>query len=149
MTEDLTAPTTVADHLRAAARIWCQQHSDEVDGLTECYATSSNSFLIEAESAWSDVAWSFVADRRKRCQDDPIPGTGWGVYHLIGHDERIIYVGMSGRPQQRISAHRLEFGPHILRVEWYPCATRVEAYELEGERIAEHAPPFNVQRMPR
>lgn len=145
---DSSPRLTLNDHLRVAARLWCEQNMDDVATLSQSYATSSNGYIGLAEQIMCEVmAEVYARHLEGLTPDDPLPD-GWAVYHLVGHDERILYIGMTGRPAQRLSSHRREFGAHLCRVEWYPCENRVEAYELEGERIALHRPPFNVARVP-
>lgn len=108
-------------------------------GKTIDWLTDRARYLIDA------VAFLDAEDRP--CWG--LPPSGWGVYHLIGKNNRLLYVGMTGRPLGRAREHLSEFGVEIIKdIEWYPCRNRRRALELEAERIAELRPPLNIAGLP-
>lgn len=72
------------------------------------------------------------------------PPRGFAVYRLYGHDDRLLYVGRTGQPRQRMRAHLNTRGPELLaRWEMVGCATHDEMCRLEVELIDRLQPPLN------
>lgn len=76
-----------------------------------------------------------------------LPGP-WGeyVYVLRAADGEAIYVGMTGHPFQRVTAHMGQpWFEEVAAVELHECADRAAARALEREMIRTEGPRVNVQ----
>jgi hypothetical protein len=77
-----------------------------------------------------------------------------GVYRFFDGSGRLLYIGQSASLRDRLGSYRhvtperhprrtLRLVARIYRIEWEPCATAIEAIELERVLLLEHRPPFN------
>lgn len=78
-----------------------------------------------------------------------LPDCAWGVYQLIDHAGRVLYVGMTGRPKARVLQHLREFGERIDWVDFQRFSSRVDAYDAETALIRALVPPMNIAKAPR
>jgi hypothetical protein len=78
-------------------------------------------------------------------QQDNWPGTGESVaYWFTDGDGQPLYVGSTGDLQRRASEHeRKVWYPRATELRWICCASRAQAFRLEGQLIERLAPPFN------
>ncbi len=90
-----------------------------------------------------------------RARLDDVPGTP-GVYHLLGADGRLLYVGKATRLRERLgayfansrghSARVLDLIRHVYDFRVTETGSELAASLLEARQIRELKPPYNRQR---
>lgn len=143
--------------LEMAAESWFEEMGDDELRLvlSQPYSTADNAFLVAAEAAFLNGRRILAAELSQRDQEaaaelaksPEVPDQAWGVYVLIGPLGEPFYVGMTGRPQQRLARHRREFGENVSAIHWNPAETRREALELETALIGELRPRMNIAKV--
>jgi DNA polymerase-3 subunit epsilon len=86
---------------------------------------------------------------------DDVPSTP-GVYHLLGSDGRLLYVGKAVRLRDRLASYFTNARGHSSRVldlirhthdlRWFETGSELAASLLEARQIAALRPPYNRQR---
>jgi len=90
-----------------------------------------------------------------RSRLEEVPATP-GVYHLLGADRRLLYVGKARRLRERLasyftnarghSARVLDLIRHVYDFEFVETGSELAASLLEARHIRELRPPYNRQR---
>lgn len=81
-----------------------------------------------------------------------------GVYHFIGPDKQILYIGQSNNLKKRINSYKyihpdthskrlVKLVCRVARIEYEKCPSPKQAEILENQRISEFKPPFNRQKV--
>ncbi|MDX3714381.1 GIY-YIG nuclease family protein [Streptomyces europaeiscabiei] len=66
------------------------------------------------------------------------------TYWFIDGDGQALYVGSTANLRRRVSEHeRKVWHPRATELRWICCATRAQAFRLEGQLIERLAPAFN------
>lgn len=72
------------------------------------------------------------------------------VYLLEGRRKKVLYVGCTVQPTQRLAHHRRNqpWADEIRSITWIWCATKRRALDLEKDLIWGHRPPYNDRGNP-
>jgi len=81
-----------------------------------------------------------------------------GVYHFLGSEKQILYIGQSNNLKKRINSYKyihpdthpkrlVELVCKVNRIEYEKCESPMDAEILENKRISEFKPPFNRQKV--
>lgn len=140
--------TDIEDLLLGAVYLWLADHPEEYH---QAYTTTGNGFLRLAERIYLGEVDPYGDGPRAQGPAPWLrfPEREWGVYTLIDDAGRVLYVGMTGRPRNRVREHYGEFGERLARVEWDPHESRVAAYDAETALIRELQPPMNIAKVER
>jgi DNA polymerase-3 subunit epsilon len=109
--------------------------------------------LLDFQQSAADGLPFVVHVPRQRLDDVPaVPG----VYHLLGADGRLLYVGKARRLRERLSSYfanarghsrkTLDLIRHVYDFRIQETGSELAASLLEARQIREHKPPYNRQR---